>query len=384
MKRNTEKATRRINLLFVITRLAVGGAPQNLLTTIRGLDRSRYRVSLVTGVPGAEEGSLIDAARELDVDLHVLPSLQREIHPLRDLVAFWRLYRLIRRGRYHIVHTHLSKAGILGRLAARCAGVPGIVHTYHGDVFEDYFGPVKSRGLLGIERLVGHFTGRFAVVSEALRRRFRSYRVGRNGAFRVVPNGVWADSFPAPSTDMRKGRRVGTVAMFYPIKRVDLFLETARCVLRRRPDTEFVIVGGGAEEAALRQAARDLGDRIRFLGIRSDVSDLLSTFDVFVLSSDFEGAGVGLIEAMLSGLPVVATRVGGVPEIVAEGSTGLLVPPGDVEAMTAGVLRLLKNPDLRQKMGAEAREMALRQFSAGEMVRRLDRLYRELDAGRRR
>ncbi len=367
-----------IDILFVITRLAVGGAPRNVLATIQGLEQSRYRIALVTGRPEPNEGSLIEVAKALDVDLHVLPSLQREVHLLQDLKAFWQLYRFIRRGRYHIVHTHISKAGILGRLAAYCAGVGRIVHTYHGDIFEGYFGPFRSALFLGVERTVGLVTDRFVVVSKALQARYRSYRVGRRRVFFVVPNGIWTDSFPAPRPEARKGSWVGTAAMFYPIKRVDLFLEVARRVLQQRSDAAFVVAGGGSEEATLRQVARDLGDPVRFLGVRYDMSELLSTFDVFVLCSDFESAGVSLMEAMLAGVPVVATHVGGVPEVVTHGETGFLVPQGDVDALAGAVLRLLEDAALRRRMGRAAREVALKRFSAEDMVRRLDAFYGEV------
>ncbi len=366
---------RRIGILFVITRLAVGGAPRNVLATIQGLDRSRYRIALVAGRPEPNEGSLAEAAHALDIDFHILPSLQREVHVFQDLKALWQLYRFIRRGRYHIVHTHISKAGILGRLAAHCAGVPRIVHTYHGDIFEGYFGPLRSAVFLAVERLAGLVTDRFVMVSKALQARYRGYRVGRRGAFFTVPNGIWIDSFPSPTSEARKGRRVGTAAMFYPIKRVDLFLEVAHRVLHRRSDAEFMLAGGGPEEATLRQIARDLGDPVRFLGVRYDVSELLSTLDVFVLCSDFEGAGIGVMEAMLAGVPVVATRVGAVSEAVTHGETGFLVPQGDVDGLAASVLRLLEDSALRKRMGSAGRQVALKRFSAEDMVRRLEALY---------
>ncbi len=367
-----------INILFVITRLAVGGAPKSLLATIRGLDRTRYRIVLVTGQPNPDEGSLMDLAATLNVKLCVQPHLQRDIHPIREVKAFWQLYRFIRRGRYEIVHTHLSKAGILGRLAARFAGVSRIVHTYHGDVFDAYFSPIKSQLLLAAERIVGLATDRFVVVSEALQKRYLGYRVGRSNTYSVVPNGVSSEKLPDRGSGTGNRKRVGTVAMLYPIKRVDLFLDVARRVLRHHPEVEFIVVGGGPEEATLREAARGLEDRIRFLGIRLDVFELLSTLDVFVLSSDYEGAGIGLMEAMLVGVPVVATRVGGVPEIVSEGVTGLLVPKGDGDALALAVLRLLEDADLCERMGRAARELAPKRFSTEKMVESLDSVYSDL------
>ena len=366
-----------VDILFVITRLAVGGAPQNVLTTIRGLDRSRYRIALATGVPAPEEGSLIEEARAPGIDLHVLPALMREIRPARDVQALLGLYRLMRRGRYQLVHTHISKAGILGRLAAWWAGVPAIVHTCHGDVFDEYFGPLKSAVLLAVERLTGRVTDRFVVVSQALRARFRQYRVGRQKTFSWVPNGIWTAGFSTPSSD-RAGNRVGIVAMLAPIKRLDLFIEVARRVLSVRPETQFLLVGGGPDEAALRESARDLGGNVRFLGVRYDVPALLDTFDVFLLCSDYEGMPVTLIEAMVAGVPVVSTSVGGVPEVVKEGQTGFMAPQGDVAGLAEAVVRLLDDDDLRRRVGSRARDDALRRFPAEEMIARLDALYTDL------
>jgi len=366
------------DILVVITRLAVGGAPQNVLAAVRGLDRSRYRVTLVTGTPEPDEGSLLGEARSAGVRLCRIPELVREVSPRRDARAFAALYRLIRQNRFDIVHTHLSKAGMLGRLAATCAGVPAVVHTYHGDVFQDYFGQGVSRVLLGLERLIGRATHRSLVVSDALGRRYREYRVARRATVRTVPNGVWANGFRMRTPGVGTGTRVGTVAMFYPIKRLDLFLSMARTVLEVRADAEFVVIGGGGGAAVLEASVRDLGDRVRFLGIRYDVPELLRTLDVFVQCSDYEGAGVGMMEAMLSGVPVVATAVGGVPEVVDDGETGFLVPRGDVAALSQRVSRLLGDADLRARMGSAAREVALTRFSAARMVERLDAVYTEL------
>ena len=366
-----------VDILFVITRLAVGGAPQNVLTTIRGLDRSRYRIALATVLPAPDEGSLIEEARALGIDLHVLPALMREIRPARDVQALLGLYRLMRRGRYQLVHTHISKAGILGRVAAWWAGVPAIVHTCHGDVFDEYFGPLKSAVLLAVERLTGRVTDRFVVVSQALRGRFRQYRVGRQETFSWVPNGIWTAGFSTPSFD-RAGNRVGIVAMLAPIKRLDLFIEVARRVLSVRPETQFLLVGGGPDEAALRESARDLGGNVRFLGVRYDVPALLDTFDVFLLCSDYEGMPVTLIEAMVAGVPVVSTSVGGVPEVVKEGQTGFMAPQGDVAGLAEAVVRLLDDDDLRRRVGSRARDDALRRFPAEEMIARLDALYTDL------
>jgi glycosyltransferase involved in cell wall biosynthesis len=363
--------------------MAVGGAPRHVLTTLARLDRSRFRIALATGTPEPGEGDLVPEVERLGIQIHRIPSLRREIRPLDDLKAFIRLYRLIRRERYRIVHTHLSKAGIIGRIAAWLAGAHAIMHTYHGDVFEGYFGLLKSRILLCVERLVGACTHRFVSVSQPLLGRLRSRRIGSPSRFVTILNGVDESAFrPSAVRSGEPGLRVGTAAMFFPIKRVDLFVDAALDLLARRRDIRFEIAGGGQEASALERAAAPAGDGIRFLGLHSEMSGLLATWDMFVLCSDYESAGISLVEAMLMGLPVVATRVGGVPDIVADGTTGILVQPGDAKAVAEAVDRLVCDSGLRRRMGEAGRRRALKHFTSDRMVAQLSTLYDGL-GGRR-
>lgn len=367
---------RPIAILFVITRLAVGGAPQSLLTAIRGLMGRGYRIVLATGYPGPEEGSMVEQARALGVEIHFVPSLQRDLHPVRDVRAFVALLTMMRRAQVDIVHTHLSKAGILGRLAAYLAGVPAIVHTYHGDVLDGYFSPIKSRTFLWAERLTGRITHRFTCVSEALKTRFQDYHLGPAEAFCAIPNGIEVDAFVHVTRTPHKGFCVGTLAMFYPIKRLDLFVEMAFRIHRRRNDVRFVIAGGGREEQALRTLAQARGAPVEFLGICENRQAFFAELDTFVLCSDYEGAGMSVMEAMAAGVPVVATRVGGVPEMVRDVQTGLLVQPGDADVLADAVCALLDDAHRRQAMGQQARAYAQAHFSHEKMVDKLDALYR--------
>lgn len=354
-----------------------------MLTTLACLDRKRFRIALAAGVPEPWEGSLISEAERLGIEVHQIPHLRREIRPLDDLKSLIQLYGLIRRGRYQIVHTHLSKAGIVGRLAARLAGVRAIVHTYHGDVFDGYFGWLKSRLLLGMERLAGVCTHRSVAVSMPLRSRLRSRGIGSPARFTTIPHGADGTVYRRSGSGREGGAiRVGTAAMFYPIKRVDLFVGAALLLCSRDLGLRFEIAGGGPGEDALREAAAPAGENIRLLGIRGDMPRVLSTWDIFVLCSDYEGAGISLVEAMLTGLPVVATQVGGVPEIVVDGSTGILVPPGDAKAVADAVERLAGDGELRRRMGEAGRHRALKHFTSDRMAAQLMAMYDGL-AGRR-
>lgn len=368
----------KIRIMVVITRLAVGGAPQSVLTCIGGLDPNRYRIALVSGMPEKDEGDLIADARALNVPLHLISALRRAPHPIRDLKAFWHLYRLMRRERVQIAHTHLSKAGILGRLAAHLAGVPVIVHTYHGDVLEGYFSKWKSWLYTSTERVVARLTDRFVCVSDALKQRLLAYRLGASEDFQVIANGIDVDFFA--SAERRTGRRVGTLAMFYPIKRLDLFVCMAHRLRETHADVSFEIAGDGMAAEALHRLSASLGNPVVFTGICRDKRAFLKDLDVFVSCSDFEGAGIGAMEAMAAGVPVVATRVGGIPEIVQDGKTGLLLPPNDVDALCSATDKLLSNPLLRKGMGRAAEQYARTHFSHKKMISGINAMYRRLIA----
>jgi glycosyltransferase involved in cell wall biosynthesis len=378
---------RRIKVLHVITRLSVGGAPQNLLAIAGGLDGNRYEVSVVCGTGDPSEGSLMDRASSMGIPVRVVRGLQREIAPLKDALTFWRLLRLIRGGRYQIVHTHISKAGVLGRLAARAAGVPVIVHTYHGDVFRSYFSPLKSRALLAFEQAAAAVSDRLIEVSGATLERHAAYGVARPDRFAVIPNGI--DLAPFTPPDAREARArlglppdapvVGTVAMLVPVKRIDVLLAAMETVVRRLPGALLVIVGDGNQRTRLEgRAAATLSGRVRFLGLRENVQDLLPAFDAFALSSDDEGLPTSVMEAMAAGLPVVATAVGGVPEVVEHGQSGLLVPRQDIEALAEALVSLLEAPDRARAMGLRGRQIARERFDVRRLVARVDALYREL------
>lgn len=381
---------RPIKVLHIITRLSVGGAPQNMLAVAGGLDRDRYEVSILCGTGDPSEGDLKDRAAAVGIPVRVVRGLQREIAPLKDALTFWRLFRLIREGGYQIVHTHISKAGVLGRLAAAAAGVPVVLHTYHGDVFQSYFSPFKSRLLLALEQAAAAVSDRLIEVSRATLRRHVAYGVAPPGRFVVIPNGIDLTPFDRPAPDAGEARAtlglplkapvVGTVAALVPVKRLDVLLSAMETVLHRLPDAALVIVGDGNQRPLLegRAGAPPLCGRVRFLGLRHDIPALMPAFDALVLSSDEEGCPTSPIEAMAAGRPVVATDVGGVSEVVRHGENGLLVPRRDPEALADAILSLLRSPDRARAMGLRGRQIAQERFDARRMVERVDALYQEL------
>ncbi len=380
----------RVRVLRVIARLNIGGpAVQATLLTER-LDPSRYDSLLVTGREEASEGNYLSLHGKTLEDTVILPALGREIQPARDLVVLGQLVALIRKLRPDVVHTHTAKAGTLGRLAAFLCRVPVVVHTYHGHVFHGYFGPAKTRLYVAIERWLGRHTHRLLAVSERVRQDLLELGIGRPDRFEVLPLGLDLDGFL--TVDAQRGglRRelgfterealVGIVARLVPIKAHEVFLRSAIEVARRVPDSRFIVIGDGARRAELEELASSLGlgERIRFIGWRGDLDRVYADLDLVVLTSRNEGSPVSLIEAMAAARPVVATRVGGVGDLVEDGVTGLLVPEGDHVAMAEAIAELLGDEDRRRHLGEAGRERVYPAFSARRLLADVDRLYGEL------
>lgn len=381
----------RIRVARVITRLNIGGpAIQATLLTGR-LDPRRYASMLVCGTPGEREGDLLELRDLRELHPIVIPALGREISPLRDLSALVRLYRLFRRERPHVVHTHMAKAGLLGRLAARLAGVPVVVHTFHGNVFRAYFGGGPSRLFIALERLLARLSTRIVTIGPQQTEEIVRLGIARGEKVVEIPLGFELEPFlRAPSGSLRAeldvapdAPLVGIVARLVPIKRVDAFIEAAALVAAVDARVTFVVVGDGElrEELEALVAQRRLADRVRFLGWRADLAPIYADLDVVALTSANEGTPVSLIEAMASGRAVVATDVGGVPDLLGRGERGVLVPPGDSAALAGAVRELLADPDLRRRLGAAGREHALREHDARALLERIDGLYTHLIAG---
>lgn len=380
----------KLRVLRAITRLNIGGPAIHAILLTRGLQNDRFQSVLVTGLEGPHEGSMRDLAAKHGVRPRVLRELGREVSPVNDLRATLAMYRLIRGSRPHIVHTHMAKAGTAGRVAARLAGVPIVVHTFHGHTFHSYWGPVKSALFLGIERALGRLTDRVIAVGEAQKADIVSYGVAPAAKILTIPLGLEIE--PMLDAEQHRGRLraelglngqerlVGIVARLVPIKAHEVFLEAATRIRAAEPATSFLIVGDGERRAELETLARDLGlgGSVRFLGWRADMREVYADLDVVALCSNNEGSPVALIEALAAGRPVVSTRVGGVPNVVQDGTSGLLVPPRDPAALAEGILALLRNTDRAAELGRAGRASVYPRHSAGRLVRDVEQLYLEL------
>ena len=375
-----------LTVAHVITKLELGGAQQNTLFTVSHLDPMRYRRVLITGEPG-----ILDAeARGLPgVHFHQVPSLVRPIRPIEDIRALLALTRLLARLQPMIVHTHSSKAGILGRWAARLAAVPIVVHSIHGFGFTRYQHPVLRRGLIALERSAAQCTTKFFVVSEADRRIGIELGLFSEERSTVIRSGIDLETVRRAKVDRDSKKRelgfepgqsvVGMVAPLKPQKAPLDFVRTAALIHHVRPEARFLLVGDGELRQAVEAEVTRLGlsGLFRLVGWRRDIVEIMHCLDVFVLTSLWEGLPRVYLEALSSGRPVVGTRVGGAAEVIQDGINGFLAEPGDVGTLAGRVIDLLTHPDTRKEMGERARSLPI-QFDIREMVRQQEKEYERL------
>ncbi len=380
-------------VLRVITRLNIGGPAQHAVLLSAHLGRHGWSSRLLAGRVDPDEGDMSDLAAAHDVPLVLVPTLRNGAGPLADAAAFLWLYRYFRRERPDVVHLHLLKARLLGGLAARLARVPLIVETFHGTLFADYYHPVVSRLLVWLERGLARLMDGVVAVSDAVADELRRLRVTPDEKITVIPLGLNLEPFleAVPPGILRRqlgiGEEVpliGMVGRLVPIKGLRYFVEAAAEMARRLAPVRFVIVGDGSERPALeRQVSRAaLGGQVHIVGWRRDLERVYPDLDVVMLTSLNEGTPVSLIEAMAAGRAVVATRVGGVPDVVQHGVTGLLVPPRDAHALAEATLSLLQDPGTRRRLGEAARRAVFPHFAAERLARDVDAYYRRL-LGRR-
>jgi glycosyltransferase involved in cell wall biosynthesis len=384
--RNAPQGTR---VLHIITRLIVGGAQENTMLTAAMLESGRFQVDVVAGPQTGPEGSLIEEVRSRGVPLTIEPSLVREVNPVKDLAALLRLTALIRRGRYAIVHTHSSKAGILGRWAAWLARTPIIVHTVHGWGHHERQHPYVRKGYILLERLTLRITDRLVAVSPLNVEKGLADGIGRTQHYTIIRSGIELDRFGRPRIAREEMRArlgipldapvVGSVTRLSPQKAPLDFVQAAATAMRRMPEAWFVLVGDGPLRAEVEAQAAQTGldKRLVLTGLRRDVPELLGVMDVFVLSSLWEGLPRVLPQAMAAGLPIVATAIDGNAEAVEEGVNGRLVPPGDTDAMAEAIIALLQDPTRAGAMGA-AGKARVDEFSARAMVDDIAELYEQL------
>ena len=318
----------QIKVLHIITRFIAGGADENTLFTVEGLRKNSYKVTLAAG-PDSEQEMV---QRLKKSDYYLIPSLQRNLNPVKDIKAFWTLFRLIKREKFHIVHTHVAKAGILGRLAAKFAGVPVIIHTLHGITFHKHLHPAVRLCYLFLERISEKFTDRFVDVGEDLQDIYIKNKVGRPGKHTVIRSGFEIGKFINVGNNREKYKQeftkhfglptdsllIGTAARLEPRKGIQYFIEAASQINGQFPNAHYLVAGKGSHRAQFESLVKKAGleDRFHFVGFIEEIEKFMAALDIFILSSLWEGLPRSLVQAGAVGLPVVSFQVEGVTEVV--------------------------------------------------------------------
>lgn len=371
--------------MHVHTLPVISGSGINTFLTMKGLDRNKYEVDLACA-PG---GTLIDRVKEEGLGFFPINHFRQKISPLHDLLALFELTRLMRQKRYDIVHTHNSKAGFIGRLAAKIAGIPIIVHTIHGFAFHEYERPPRRVLFILLERLAARLCDKLITISEPLKEWGLRLKIGRPEKYVTIYSGIEAEKFKINiNINEKKGelgisseeKVIGVVAKLWEGKGHETILEAAPQVIKEIPDVRFLFVGEGYLRDRLKARVRKLGlsDKIIFTGFRTDIPEITATFDVALLVSLFEGMGRVLLEAMVLGKPVVATKVGGIVDVVRDGETGILIPPRDANALAKAIVTILKNEELARRMGEAGKRRIDERFTAKTMVEKISEVYEEL------
>jgi len=377
---------KKIKVLHIITNLPVGGAQDNTLITVEGLDKSRYEVSFMS----AAEGIWLDRVRRIKgIRLIFVDELIRKIHLFYDIIALYKIYRVIKRGNYDIVHTHSSKPGFSGRIAAKLAGVPNIIHTVHGFPFHDFMNPVSRKFFILLEKYLSKISDVLITVSNLNLEKIVDLGIAPREKLVNIYSGIRFEKFRV-DVDVNKKKNelgydsdqriIGMVCRLSAQKAPQYFIKAIPAIKIKHPDARFVIVGDGELRQELEALIRelDLSSVVDILGFRDDVPEILQTLDIFVLSSCWEGLGRSLTEAMFLSRPVVATAVEGVPEIVINEKTGLLVEPRNTDAISKAVNRLLQDPEYAVQLGQNAHQKVVDIFSADKMVAEIDELYQRI------
>lgn len=387
-------------ILHIITRLDPGGSTENTIATVQHLAGRRHEVTLASGPHKDLPAELREGLRLKGVRYRVLPHLVRSVSPVHDVICLFLLWRLIRKEKFDLVHTHSSKAGLLGRLAARLSGVKAVVHTPHGHVFYGYFGRIQSAVFLQLERRLARITDVFIALTDQGMREYERYGIHPRKKLVAIPSGVDLSLYGSTngrSATLKKQlgfpsetNVIGTLGRLDPVKNIGTFLEAAKLLIEQplshQHPLAFLVVGDGEQADWAKGWVKNNGLEpwFVFTGSRSDVPELLGVMNVFVSSSLNEGMGRNLVQAQATGLPIVATAVGGVPSVVLDQETGVLVPSQNPKAMAQALAALILSPETAKRYGARGRAWVSEtvdgapRFSAERMLKLIDQIYGEL------
>jgi glycosyltransferase involved in cell wall biosynthesis len=365
-----------MKIVRVIARLNIGGPARNAVFLTEGFSST----VLVCGEVDNTEGNMMYLAQQKGIRPIIVKELARKISWKDDWIAFWKIYKIIRREKPDIIHTHTAKAGTLGRFAGILYGKAILIHTFHGHVFSGYFGKIKTLFFIWIERFLGLFTDKIITVSENLKKELAEiFKIAPEDKISVIELGFeLEDLLKLPQRENQQTINIGIVGRLVPIKNHKMLFKA--CMLGGNLPYRIVVIGDGEMRGELEKNAEEFGmrDRIEFKGWIIDLKAIYEELDIVALTSLNEGTPVSLIEAMAAGRPVVATNVGGVKDIVKDGMSGYLVESGNAEEFNKRLLELIKDSEKRRKFGEYGRNMVKERFSKERLIKDTEKLYNKL------
>ena len=386
---------RPLRICHVITRMIVGGAQENTLLTIRGHREAGQYCELVTGPSPGREGELLKQSVNTGLKVTVFPELVRELSPVRDVKAYFKLKRYFEENKFDVVHTHSSKAGIVGRYAARAAHVPVVVHTVHGQAFHPHEKWYRNFLYILLERLAARKCDKIFAVAQAMIDQCVAAKVAKREQYQVVYSGMETTRFASAMRDPELRRRLGipekartvvTVARLFPLKGYEFVLPAAKRVIEKYPDTHVLVVGDGPmhDELEAKIAGAGLTGHFHFAGLvpPDAVADYLAQGELLWHLSLREGLPRAVVQALACGIPAAGFALDGTPEVLENGVTGFAVTPESVDAVVEATSRLWDDDALRRKMGEQGQRRVLEQFDWRRMADILLAEYRAL-LGRR-
>lgn len=378
---------KKIKVLRIQSRICVGGPAIHSELLSKYLDQNRFETILVGGALETGEKSRISLLREQGIPVTTIPEMGRALSFWRDFKAMIKLYRFIRQVKPDIVHTHTAKAGAVGRLAAWLAGVPVIIHTFHGHVFRGYFGFLKTQFFILMERLLARISSQIVVISPA---QFKDiveiFKIAPGNKTSIIPLGFELDRF----LSLRKNNSLrnwlnlpddvfllGIIGRLVPIKNHLLAIQALKRLLQTGVPAYLCVVGDGELRAKLERHVNQygLGAFVHFLGWRLDIENIYAGIDALLLTSQNEGTPVAIIEAMASGVPVVATNVGGVGDLIQDQITGMLCPPNDFDSLVTKIRQIFESNPLRERLTVNAKSLVSGIYAYKRLVTDIETLY---------
>lgn len=378
-----ETKNERIRVMRIIARMNVGGPAVQVSGLMRGFDSNRFDQKLVTGFCAVDESDYLETVAT-DITATRIKGLGRSISPRADLAAFIQVVREIRAFRPHVIHTHTAKAGVIGRIASIVSGHSSVrVHTYHGHLLHGYFGKYKTLLVILIERFLAMFTTKLLAVGKKVMDDLLAARIGTANKFAVMPPGLQLDELPTREEACKTlgldpaMKYCAFIGRITKIKRPDRFLDAVALINSQGTNLHFIVAGAGDLLEYSQERSAKEGLPVTFLGWRGDIETVLAASDLVLLTSDNEGTPLSLIQAGMANLPIVATRVGSIDEIVVDGETGFLTDLS-AQSLADAVTRLASSESLREEMGKKAHEYTIKRYGVERLVKDHQDLYEGL------